>query len=126
MKRKLSNIVLLTFILGLYGCPVKPTPTSTISPVDKAGMITEQLNIRYLSLYGTAKDLSLNGTEQQKTLMKKSINPKLNEAKGFLVLINDGMAIWKETGVDSVNVPQYQNNLIKLLEDITKLIFSTT
>lgn len=129
MKRKLSTIVLLVFILGLYGCPVKPTPTPTtpvIAAVDKAGMITEQLNTRYLSLYGTARDLSLGGTDQQKTLIKKVINPKLNEAKKYLIMINDGMVVWKETGFDSANVNQCQADLIKLLEDITKLIFTTT
>lgn len=115
MRRKsFSLLLVLLFIIscGSFG---------QMKPVDKAGTIAKEISLTYINLYTTAENITRTGSPMQTTFMRENINPKMNDVKLAIASMDRAIAIWKDTGIDTLNAQKQQDNILQLLLDLNKL-----
>ena len=75
----------------------------------------ELLSSWYIETHQKAKDLTANGTEEEKTIMKTKVNPALNSLKPLIMKHNELVNLWKTTNVKP-------NNLEETITEIQKVV----
>lgn len=119
MKRK-TSLLMIFVCLFLVSCS---SQFKNLSGVDKAVVVAKEITTSYLTVYAIANNLTINGTDVQKEFMKNNINPKLNDIKKSIVLMDDAVILWKQTGTDYANALVKQEIINKSLIEINKAIF---
>lgn len=122
MKRRLNNIVLFMVLLLMCGCLNGcGGQFQQMTAVDKAGTVAKEISLTYINLYTTAENITRTGSPMQNTFMRENINPKMNDAKLAIASMDRAIAMWKDTGIDTLNAQKQQDNILKMLVDINKL-----
>jgi pantothenate kinase len=119
-----KKLTIIYILLLLFSFACGTSPVSKMSAVDKAGVTAQEISKTYVDLYNTAKYYTENGTPEEQEFMKKQVNAKLNKAKEAIVAMDEAVALWKQTGVDTMNAQQKQTDLNALLADISKMLIS--
>jgi hypothetical protein len=119
VKSKVSLLVIIICLL-FVGCS---SQFKNLSGVDKAVVVAKEITTSYLTIYAIANNLTINGTDSQKEVMKNIINPKLNDLKRSITLMDDAVILWKQTGTDYSNTQAKQEAINKSLIEINKIIF---
>jgi len=120
IKKLIMILFLISFIIGCGG------QFQQMSAVDKAAVVAKEITKTYLDLYNIANGYTINGTPVQKEYFKDKINPKLNEAKKSIIIMDEAVAVWKRTGIDSMEAQKKQTDLNRLLQDIIQLLVDKT
>lgn len=123
MIRKLVKLQLFIFLLLIVNCGGQ---FQQMSAVDKAAITAQEISKTYLNLYSSAAKFTAEGTPVQKQYMMEKVNPKLNEAKKAIVIMDEAVSLWKRTGTDSMDAKKKQEDLNKLLQEIAALIIERT
>ena len=118
--KQVSLVILVLFLVGCNGQYAK------MSAVDKAGVAAKELTSTYMTLYQIADNITMRGNAVQKEFMMTQVNPKMNKIKLALASIDRGVALWKDGGVDTLNVEAQIMDVQGFLTDITNLINSIT
>ena len=122
-NNKKSTFLLILFILLSYSCGGQ---IQQMSAVDKAAITAQEISKTYLSLYASAARLTSEGTPVQKQYLMEKVNPKLNEAKKAIAVMDEAVALWKRTGIDTMDAKKKQDELNKLLQDIASMLIERT
>lgn len=123
MIKRLCKIQLLLFLVLVFSCGGQ---FQQMSAVDKASVTAQEISKTYLNLYASAARFTAEGTTVQKQYMMEKVNPKLNEAKKSIVIMDEAVALWKRTGVDTMDAVKKQQELNKLLQDIAAMLIERT
>lgn len=119
MIKKLCKIQLFFVLVLVFSCAGQ---LQQMTAVDKAAVVSKEISKTYIDLYNLADNITKNGTITQQEYMKSKINPKLNDAKKYIVEMDRAVAYWKKYGTDSQNATEKQEELQKLLNEISNLI----
>jgi hypothetical protein len=119
VKRMKQTSFIILFLCFAWSCAGQ---FAQMTAADKAGTTAKELTSTYLTLYKIADNITINGNIQQKKFMMEQVNPKMNGVKLALISIDKGVALWKDGGVDTMNVITQITDVQTILSDITKLI----
>lgn len=119
MIRKLCIIQLFFLLLLIAACGGQ---YQQMTAVEKASVVAKEISKTYIDLYNLADNITKNGTITQQEYMKSKINPKLNDAKKYIIEMDKAVAYWKKYGTDTQNATEKQEALQKLLAEISNLI----
>ena len=122
-ENKKSTIFIILFILLSFSCSGQ---IQQMSAVDKAAITAQEFSKTYLSLYASALRFTTDGTPSQRQYLMEKVNPKLNEAKKAIVIMDEAVALWKKTGIDTMDAKKKQEDLNILLQDISLMLIERT
>lgn len=110
-------LVSLTLISLLAGCGLFSS-YANLSPLDKAIVTADRLAVWYTDTHKSVTELYAEGTPEKQAWLRKEVNPKLNDLKGYIVGYVDAVNLWRVTGTEPSNLPNVLSKIDVLSRDI--------